>query len=450
MDDAAAAAGLRAGLAVADARAACPAVRLVAEDAAANAALLRRLGLWAMRFTPLAGVEAPEALLLDITGCAAGQGEPGLRDAAVGRLARLGVTAVGAVAGTAGAALALARAGAGVVVPAGREAAATDPLPLSVLPVEPSVRAALRRLGLWQVGAVRALPRAELAARFGAGLVTALDEVAGLRGRPIRPLRPPPDFTVARELLEPIVTREAVDAVFARLLEALCLRLAEAGRGARRVVLRAHGVDGGVQEVAVGTALPMRAPAHLERLFRERLERLAPGFGFDRLALSAEATDPLAAAQDGFAGGEGAEREALARLLDRLGDRLRVWRLDPRAAHLPEEAVAHGDPLGMARETPAHWHDRPRPVRLLSPPEPVEAIAPLPDGPPARLTWRGRALRVRAAEGPERLHPCGGPEAAAREFRDYFRVEVEGGERLWVCRVGRDVPMRWFLHGFLA
>ncbi|MFN3592072.1 MAG: hypothetical protein ACK4TG_07770, partial [Thermaurantiacus sp.] len=79
----------------------------------------------------------------------------------------------------------------------------------------------------------------------------------------------------------------------AALLRGLCRRLELAGRGARKVVLRAHRVDGAVQEVAIGTGLPARDPAHLGRLFAEKLDRLAPGFGFERIALGAEVTDPM-------------------------------------------------------------------------------------------------------------------------------------------------------------
>ena len=93
------------------------------------------------------------------------------------------------------------------------------------------------------------------------------------------------------------------------------------------------------------------------------------------------------------------------------------------------------------------------PVRLLRRPEPVEVVAALPDGPPARVTWRGRALRVLRAEGPERIAPEWWRDPPDRPVRDYWRLEVGGGERFWLCRVGAscaDAPAAWFLHGHLA
>jgi protein ImuB len=47
----------------------------------------------------------------------------------------------------------------------------------------------------------------------------------------------------------------------------------------------------------------------------------------------------------------------------------------------------------------------PRPVLLLDRPEPVDAIAAVPDGPPVRFTWRRVARPVVRAEGPERIAP---------------------------------------------
>ena len=469
-DEAAEAAGLRAGQALADARAILPGLRAEPEDPAGVAALLERLAAWALRYGPLVGTDGADALLLDVAGCAWRYGETGwgrsdaawdgvaeaaLRDDAVLRLRRRGITAVGAVAGTPDAALALARGGSAAVVAPGGEAEAVSPLCLSALPIASAQRAALRRLGLWRVGDVLAQPRGPLARRFGAALPALLDGVAGRTGRPIRPSRPPPDFAAARDLPEPIITREALDAVLLLLLDALCVRLAENGRGARRVVLRAHGVDGEPQEVAVGTVAPSRDPAHLHRLFRDRLEALRPGFGFGRLVLRAERTDPQPVPQGGLVGSAAAAeagRVALAAVLDRLAARLPVWRLEPRASHLPERAVVRAPAAGPETGTPAHWIEQPRPVRLLRRPEPVTVVAMLPDGPPARISWRGRALRVRRAEGPERLEPEWWRDAPERLPRDYYRVEVEGGERLWVCRVGEalpGLPARWYLHGHL-
>jgi protein ImuB len=456
VDPAASGAGLRPGQALADAQAILPEVALRPAEPEADAAWLRRLALWALCVTPLPAVDPPDGLLLDITGAAhLHGGEEALLRAVAARFARAGVTVRGAVAGTPDAAAALARAGRhGAVVPPGGEAAAIAPLPLASLRLPHATVATLHRLGLRSVGAVLEQPLALLARRFGAGLIEALDAATGARPRPIRPLRPPPDFAAAREFLEPIVTREAIDATLDRLLPDLSERLERAGRGARRLVLLAFRVDGDVQAVAVGTGLPSRDPAHFARLFRERLERLSPGFGFERLALEARTTEPMAAAQATLPGGRRGGARAdnpwdLAQLLDRLSQRLAVWRLAPRASHWPERAVLR---VGVFDSValPEGWGAVRRPPRLLRRPVALQVTAMLPDGPPVLLGEGRAARRVLRAEGPERLEPEWWRDRPDRRFRDYYRVEVAGGVRLWVCRSGpfqADGTTRWWLHG---
>jgi protein ImuB len=88
-------------------------------------------------------------------------------------------------------------------------------------------------------------------------------------------------------------------------------------------------------------------------------------------------------------------------------------------------------------------------------------IAEIPEGPPARFTWRHVMRRVVKAEGPERVAPewwralkASPPrkeEAHARP-RDYYRIEDEDGHRYWIFRdglyqeSGLGVPS-WYLHG---
>ena len=418
---------------------------------AGEAAEVARLGLWAMRFSPLVAVVGGDALVLDIGGSAhLFGGEAAVLGRVVEGLARLGVAACGVVASAPGVALAMARAGRAGMVPAGGEAAAVDRLPLSALLLAPEVVRALSGMGLRRVGEVRRQPRAPLARRFGQALLRVLDEAVGEVVAPLSPLRPPVAFEAARDLLDPLITRVAIDGVVAGLLDEMCRKLTAAGRGARRVVLRAHRVDGAVQEVAVGTGLASRDPAHLGRLFAERLGRLAPGFGFDRLSLGAEVTEEMAGAQAGFIGAAAGalRREELGRLFDRLSQRVEVWRLAPAASHWPEREVTRVAPTTRV-EVPPAWPRAQRPVRLLRRPLEVGAMALLPDAPPSLLRIGRQAHRVRAAEGPERLAPEWWRERPDRPGRDYYRVELASGARLWVCRSGFGAGARWFVHGRL-
>ena len=140
-------------------------------------------------------------------------------------------------------------------------------------------------------------------------------------------------------------------------------------------------------------------------------------------------------------------------LVDRLSGRLgldAVLGLKPRESHLPEREST----LTLFEGTPstATWRsDRPRPVRLLSRPEPVEAMALVPDHPPVLFRWRGITHRIARADGPERIAAEWWRED--RPTRDYFRVEDEAGRRFWLYRdglFGETQSPRWFLHGLFA
>ena len=70
VNDAAAALGLRAGMPLADARAMHPAIAVAQADERADFALLEAVADWCDRYTPLVGLDPPDGLLLDVTGCA--------------------------------------------------------------------------------------------------------------------------------------------------------------------------------------------------------------------------------------------------------------------------------------------------------------------------------------------------------------------------------------------
>ncbi|WP_367617328.1 error-prone DNA polymerase [Plastoroseomonas hellenica] len=457
VDPVAARAGLAVGQSLADAQAIAPDLLLQPEEPGAAARVLRDLALWARRYTPLAAEDAPDGVMLDITGCDhLWGGEAALLRDALARLRRAGFAARGAVAGAAATAGALARARSDQpVVVSGEEVAAVGPLPIGLaLRLGAEDLAPLVRLGLRRVRDLLALLRAPLARRFGQDLLDRLDAVTGARRQAIRPLQPPPELAVALEPMEPVIARAGIDAVLDRLLDGLCAKLLRAGVGVRRLALLAWRVDGDVQEVVIGTGQPSRAPAHLRRLFRDKLERLAPGLGFERLALEARATDPMPAGAQAVMRIAGRRDEsaamALAQLLDRLGQRVEVRRVAPVASHWPEHMVASLGAQAVPPAMPAGWGGLWAPVLLRRRPEPVEVVALLPDGPPALLCWRGVAHRVAQVQGPRRLEPEWWRMGTLPARRDYYRLELASGARLWVYREGSLERARWLLHGMAA
>ena len=505
--------GLTPGLPLADARARVPELETAPHDPAGDARALAGLATWCDRYTPWVAVDGSSAsggcangscangscangscangscdwggaagLLLDVTGCChffgktEAEAENALLADLVTRLARRGLSARAALAETPGAAWALARfadlppARPWIAVPPGGVRAALAPLPPAALRLAPAQAELLERLGLRRLEALFELPPVALAPRVGPGVVRRLAQALGAEPEPISPRRPAPAHLVRRVFAEPIVAPDDIARALERLLGALCRDLEAAGCGARRLELTGHRVDGGARRLRLGTGRPNRDPVHLARLFAPRLERLDPGFGIEVMTLAATATQELSALQLVLAEGDVPEevREdacpELAELIDRLGNRLgpdRVVRPAPRASHVPERAVA---PAPALHATSVAWGSLgqgsafgaapgttvlPRPLRLLPRPEPVEAVALLPDHPPARFRWRRLGHEVAYAEGPERIEPewwHPRPGLAEEAARDYFRVEVTDGRRYWLYRADG----RWFLHGIFG
>ncbi|SNS41327.1 protein ImuB [Sphingomonas laterariae] len=458
--------GLAPGLALADARARVPDLAVADHDPAADATLLDALAAGCGRYTPLVAIDAPDGLLLDITGCAhLFGGDTGLAADAEARLIRAGLTLRHALAGTADGAHALARF---QTAPAPDEAAAIKRLPVAALRLDPEAETGLKRAGLKTVGDLACRPLAGIAARFGADAVTALRRLLGEAESPIIPRRTEAMIRVERRFAEPIASTDYALAVLTELATEARARLEERKAGGRRFEALFFRSDGLARAIMVETGQPTRDPAVVMRLLRERIETLRdpidPGFGFDMVRLAVPVAEPLAATQLKLEGGAIHEAE-IAALVDRLSTRLgrgRVRRFRARDTHIPEQAQLALPAIATA--TPAAWvppaPDEPplRPIHLFDPPQRIEVIAEVPDGPPHRFRWRREAHEVRRYEGPERI----GAEWWRRKdgavdqpglTRDYYRVEDVRGRRFWIFRHGlysEKPDPGWYLHGIFA
>src|SRR5262252_9958109 len=305
VDKAAANLGLTPGLALAEARARYPDLAVVAEHPADDRRLLDAIADWCQRYTPLLAVDPPDGLLLDIAGCAhLYGGEEKLLADLLARFERFGFAARAAIASTIGAAFALARFGpAGILAP-GAERAALAPLPMTALRLPDETVAALRRVGLKRIGDILDLPRAPLAARFGADLLRQLDRALGREDEPLTPRLPVARYVAEKSFHEPIAREEDVLASVERLAARLKTALTARGEGARRLELALFRTDGAVKRIATGTSRPVRDPQVIRALFVERLAALGdeidPGFGFDLARLSVLNAEPCPDEQIGL------------------------------------------------------------------------------------------------------------------------------------------------------
>ena len=460
--------GVHAGQPLTDARALVADLKVRAHDPAAELRALDKLAGWAERYTPKVAVSGVDGLTLDITGCAhlLGGERAMMRDLAL-RLQGFGLTVGLAIADTPAAASVTARFGQAseaIVDPATQAEAVAD-LPILGLGLPAAVVDGLARVGLTRIGQLYTVARAPLAARFGTVVGTRLDQLLGRIDEPITPRRQPPRHRVRLAFAEPVGNRKDIDAATRRLLSRLCERLEADGRGVRRLTLAAHRVDGAVLPMSIGTGAAVRDPDRLFRLFADHFDKLDPGFGIEVMTLEAPETNGMAPIQSNLQAQKAHQAdETQGPLVDRLINRLgaeRVVRMKPVDRHLPErseEGVCVDEPgKGAAVPSSVPWavgqgvHGRARPLRLLQSPEPVEVVAMVPDSPPVMVFWRGAALRITAAEGPERIGAEWWLEKAPP--RDYYKVQDGEGRRFWIFRdrpYGGSEEPRWFIHGIFA
>jgi protein ImuB len=459
----AAAQGLRLypGMAATQARALC--AELIAHDAdpQGDAEALDRLALWALRlYAPIVAADPPAGLVIDASGAAhLFGGEDALLTDMVARLATAGFSARAAMAGSWGAAHALARFvhAPTTIVPSDQSGRAIAHLPTWALRLPEGMADALGKMGIDTVGEIEAKPRAPLALRFGPELTRRLDQAYGRTSEPIEPVEAPELIQVRRMFAEPIGAPETLARYTLQLVEALCEALEAKGLGARTLDMRFHRVDNRIEVIRVGMAKPVRGIKRLTRLLCDKLETIDPGFGVETMVLTAPMAEALTwkAVETDLAE---APTPDVADLVDTLVNRLgsgRLYRAAPAQSDVPERSVRRIEPTAApAGETwPAHW---PRPTRLLSRPERIETLALLPDQPPTAFTWRGVRRRVKRADGPERIFgEWWRRDGEMDAVRDYFQLEDEAGERFWVFRRGDgEQPatgdLTWFLHGLFG
>ena len=456
---------------VTKARSLAPELEIADAEPEADLANLRRLALWASRrYSPCVAPDPPSGLWLDITGCASLFGtERALLKDLHRRVAASGLAVQIAAADTAGCAHAVARyvpAGRPVTIEPGDQRKAISLFPIASLRLESQVVEGLRKLGFERVEQLIGVPRAPIAKRFGREVYRRLDQALGFAPEPIEAIFPAQMPRARRALLEPISTAEAFAQVIRDLVGDLALQLVANAAGARRLDCYFYRIDGHIQAIRVGTAAPSRDADHLFELLASKVETIDPGLGIETMTLVAPLVESLGARQsEGLETGTSRAPD-LAALVDALANRFghrRLYRTHPQASVMPERSIGVGPALGAmpGRAVGQDWDDDlPRPSRMLIPPEPVDVTAMLPDHPPAMFVWRRKRYRVLQADGPERLQGewwrDDGHEAAyPQAVRDYFQVEVEGGGRYWLFRLGdgerpSSGSMRWFMHGAFA
>lgn len=511
----AAARGIRAGMTLAEARALCPDLLHAPLDQARDVLALEALGRWMMRFSPSVAIDAGAgvrpagrrkptpsgyspychaAVFLDVTGCELLYGGLANLTARVEQAMRaLCIRARIATAPTVGAAYALAAYGSrsGVIAGAAELHEAIAPLPPEALRIAGEDALPLHQLGIHTVGQLVAMPRDQLAARFGPDLLKRIDQAMGRAEEPLAFIRWEAPVAAAADFDAPPASLEAIWTVIRRLVGQIAADLHRRGRGARAMELELRPAEGPVITKNVLLSSASRDPVRLFVLLRSAVEsileeaarreaaRAGPHCnrsganvrdGFTGIRLSVPLAERLGERQMMLTGADESDAWAelehlLEKLLVRLGDRA-VVRARLIESHIPEKAcaaasVCHVPPArvshagrvaGRAGDVAAPSHEyvserwRWRPLCLLPEPEEIRVmVSPSHDrdGRPAAITRGDAVYRVVHAAGPERI--AGRWWEGHNRTRDYFIVETDDGVRWWVFRV-RETG-RWYIHG---
>ncbi len=286
------AAGVGAGLSLAQARALCPDLTHADHDPAGDAKALEALARWMTRFSPFVSCSTgyqpsssskkkahePAAhatgLFLDVTGTQRLFGSfESLLDQIAAALARFGLPARLAVAPTPGAAWALTFA-----PPPARPIITTDlpaalaPLPPHALRLDGVTLATLHHLGLHTIGQVLALPRDLLPSRFGPLLLERIDQAVGRLPEPLAPLPYHAPIESSVDFDGVVDSLESLWLSFQSLIAQITEQLVRRGLGARQLVVTFRRPYAPPIEKSIELSGPSRNPAILFNLIRCAME----------------------------------------------------------------------------------------------------------------------------------------------------------------------------------
>jgi protein ImuB len=363
--------------------------------------------------------------------------------------------------------------GAGIiVVPPGRDGAYLSSAPLTLLPMEPEMRDALHALGIRSVGALADLPSSEIEQRWGDDGLTAWRLAQG--DDPRRPVlaRIEDQPHAEMELATPAATMEPVLFLVRPAIENLVGQLVSRGRSiaSLSITLTLDDARGAMPDAQAHTVTreirlprPLARPAPLFERCRGLLSRWPLTAPVTAVRISVLLTSPLAGEQGNLLNTSwrdpGAADAALERVRAELGpdvvvtpqardgytfERSGTWQEDSDTASHVGRSTSH-----VSRETSnvkrRTWGEvgaqSASALRLLEKPEQVDVDR---DPDPRRVFWRGRAIPVLSAIGPERLSGDWWNDGYSR---DYWRCESGTSDDERELVLYRDAA-GWWVQGW--
>lgn len=401
-------------------------------DPAKEATRLQFLAETLYRFSAQVSIEAPDGLLLEVSGSLKLFGDvAALAHEAVAVCHSLGHCVHQQVATTPAAAMVMARAGASRL--ADVSLAHTD--------LAPTMVERFANMGMHTLGPLLQLPSVELGQRFGPELLNLLQRLTGELPEPRTCIHPSAQFERSLHLLDPIRNKDALLFPMQRLLNELQHWLVARQLGAEQLLWHFATQASRRDQKPQAVTLPVRfgkaqqSKGAFANITRLKLEQVELPDDVLTVTLEARCLQPWQAQnQNLFQVLPGELRGDLNDLVDqlraRLGERA-CHGIDTADQHAPEQAwqkVATVCPAAKvaAKRKSTQTAALPRPIWLFDPPY---------------LTKRQELTLLK---GPERIRTAWWQKTI---YRDYYIARHTNGAQCWAFVDNHD---RWFLHGYFA
>jgi protein ImuB len=304
-----------------------------------------------------------------------------------------------------------------ILIPAGDEAAALAPLPISVLEADGTQARTLESWGICTLGQLAALPASSLAARLGASGLLLQAQARARHRHHLVPIAEPPDAPLCESLAleHPIESTGPLLFLLHSMLERLTSHAAQRALAVAAVELRL-GLDAATtneaseHRLSIRPALAEREPRTLLKLLQLELDLHPPATAVAALHLTVFPAPPQRAQHGLFAAQppEAGRLEILLARLRKLVGAGRVGSAELMDSHAPEAfrmapfhiemsaSEASASPLSATPLPAPH----PPALRILRPPRAVSVE--LRNGAPALLRDDGERFLVQTGSGPWR------------------------------------------------
>lgn len=441
--------------------------KLLSQTSKSKESSLINLAQWAYRFSPIVSPDAKPADLeedsrflginLDITGCERlFNGEENIVRKLSESLSRFKLEHRLAIAPSLGSSWALSRYGKQNIRIISKAALQAEilPLPVECLRVKKKIIDELSELNVASVEELLKLPRKSLLERFGKILLDRLDQLLGLKQEPINPIRIVTLSQATKVFDGAVVDKETLKSASWEMLDELLEKLKKRSAKPTQILLRVETASRKNIVKELSLTLPTYSKKHLFRMIGHKLDSLAVELGVERFVLIANRTEQFAPAAGEFLSlrstdydGEKQLGELIDTLITTLG-REQLLVPEFQESHLPERVLSLRAFSGSVEVITNHSPPRTdRPSLLLNKPQPIRAMAAMPDGAPFWLKWREQKYELKEAIGPERISGEWWREGA-QASRDYFKVQLPNGTWLWIFRELES--SRWYLQGLWA